>query len=230
MKNKRILVTGAGGFIGPHLARTLLEDGNFVRAVDIKWDDYVKDKFCNEKLTLDLRSQDNCLREKSLMSLHMISSLAFVISGIMSVQDHDLFTFEQSNNAEVHLYGNEKAEEPISRYLYGKFTEHLGRNIYGGMWAQILQNPGFEGWHFWGSKPEDIRRRARHYAERLGIPDIMESYDQGIAPWWLAYGSGDVKYDLDTDSFNSELAQKITVNSLESQQAGIRQFIFLSGS
>jgi alpha-N-arabinofuranosidase len=139
-----------------------------------------------------------------------------------------LFTFERRDTeAEVHLYAGEKAEKPISRYLYGKFTEHLGRNIYGGMWAQILYNPGFEGWHFWGSDSADIGRRMRHFAERMGIPDIMESYDRGIAPWWLAYGHGEVIYELGKNSFNSELAQKITVNSLKSQQAGVRQIIFL---
>jgi alpha-N-arabinofuranosidase len=162
------------------------------------------------------------------MSVYMLPSLMAVISGVTGHQGNEFFTFERSDTgAEVHLYTNERAEEPVSRYLYGKFTEHLGRNIYGGMWAQILQNPGFEGWHFWGSNFADIKRRARHYAERLGVPDIMESYDRGIAPWWLAYGRGDVSYELDTDSFNSELAQKITVDSLESQQVGIRQVIFL---
>jgi alpha-N-arabinofuranosidase len=157
------------------------------------------------------------------MSLHVISSVMMIISGL-----HGFFTFERSDSeAEVHLYAGEKAEKPVSRYLYGKFTEHLGRNIYGGMWAQILHNPGFEGWHFWGSDSADIGRRMRHFAERMGVPDIMESYDRGIAPWWLAYGRGEVLYELDKNSSNSELAQKITVNSLKSQQAGVRQIIFL---
>jgi len=151
-----------------------------------------------------------------------------VISGVIGHQDQELFTFEGSDTgAEVHLYADEKAEKPISRYLYGKFTEHLGRNIYGGMWAQVLQNPGFEGWHFWGSDKANIERRLRHYAERMDMPDIMDSYRRGIAPWWLAYGQGDVKYELDKNSFNSELAQKIQVSSLESPQAGVRQVIFL---
>jgi len=162
------------------------------------------------------------------MILCMIPSLIAAISGLAGQQGQELFAFERSDNgAEIHLYANEKAEKPVSRYLYGKFAEHLGRNIYGGMWAQILNNPGFEGWHFWGDNREAIQRRARHYAERLGVPDIMESYDKGIAPWWFAYGRGNVSYELDSDSFNSELAQKIAVDSLESQQAGVRQVIFL---
>ncbi len=55
------LVTGAGGFIGSHMARKLFQEGNYVRAVDVKWDGYMDEPYCSDKLTLDLRDWQNCL-------------------------------------------------------------------------------------------------------------------------------------------------------------------------
>ena len=36
IKNKNILIVGAGGFIGGHLVKKLLKDGNKIVASDIK--------------------------------------------------------------------------------------------------------------------------------------------------------------------------------------------------
>src|SRR3989304_3304235 len=30
--------------------------------------------------------------------------------------------------------------QPISKYIYGQFIEHLGRCIYGGIWAEMLED------------------------------------------------------------------------------------------
>lgn len=36
-----------------------------------------------------------------------------------------------------------KTGAPISPYIYGQFVEHLGRCIYGGIWAQMLEDRKF---------------------------------------------------------------------------------------
>ena len=57
---KRVLVTGAGGFIGHHLVKYLVSEGYWVRGIDIKYPEY-EASLAHEFETLDLRRFDNCL-------------------------------------------------------------------------------------------------------------------------------------------------------------------------
>lgn len=61
MSKKRVLVTGAGGFIGHHMVRFLKKKGYWVRGVDIKYPEFSSPTEADEFLLLDLRQLQNCL-------------------------------------------------------------------------------------------------------------------------------------------------------------------------
>ena len=61
MSGKRILVTGAGGFIGGHLVKRLKRDGHWVRGVDLKQNEFSKSP-ADEFILGDLRDP-NVVRE-----------------------------------------------------------------------------------------------------------------------------------------------------------------------
>jgi len=80
MANKtRILVTGAGGFIGHHLVKRLKADGHWVRGVDIKLPEYEKSA-ADDFQVLDLRVWENCLA--ATRDIDQVYNLAADMGGI----------------------------------------------------------------------------------------------------------------------------------------------------
>jgi GDP-D-mannose 3',5'-epimerase len=76
---ERILVTGAGGFIGHHLVTRLKKEGYWVRGVDIKEPEYAASD-ADEFEVLDLREYSNC--ERATRNIDRVYNLAADMGGI----------------------------------------------------------------------------------------------------------------------------------------------------
>jgi len=77
--NARILVTGAGGFIGHHLVRRLKADGFWVRGVDIKAPEFESSP-ADDFVVMDLRLWENC--QKATGRIDHVYNLAADMGGI----------------------------------------------------------------------------------------------------------------------------------------------------
>jgi nucleoside-diphosphate-sugar epimerase len=77
---EKILVTGAGGFIGHYLVRFLKKKGYWVRGVDIKYPEFSPKDEADEFLILDLREMKNCL--EATKDISKVYTLAANMGGI----------------------------------------------------------------------------------------------------------------------------------------------------
>jgi len=112
---EHILVTGGGGFIGSHLARYLYLQGNFVRVVDTKFDDYIQKNYCNEKLQMDLRVWENCL--VAIKGIDKVYNLAANMGGIGFITEVGAEVMH--DNTLINTYMLEAARQnKIKRYLF----------------------------------------------------------------------------------------------------------------
>src|SRR2546422_2817982 len=110
----RVLVSGAGGFIGFHLVSFLKRHGYWVRGVDVKYPEYASSD-ADEFLLLDLRQPQNCVA--AARGVEHVYALAADMGGMGFIsQNHGQILH---NNALINLHTIEAARNGgVKRYLF----------------------------------------------------------------------------------------------------------------
>jgi len=114
MSKERILVTGAGGFIGHHLVKRLKRHGFWVRGVDIKTPEY-EPSDADEFQILDLRLWSSCLSATS--KVDKIYNLAADMGGIGYITAAHASISHNNTLINTHMLQSARVRD-VERFLF----------------------------------------------------------------------------------------------------------------
>jgi len=97
---QRVLVTGAGGFIGHHLVKRLVARGCWARGVDLKNPEYEPSP-AHEFELLDLRRWDDCVQ--ATRGVEEVYNLAANMGGIGFIESHKAEIMHDNVLINVHM-------------------------------------------------------------------------------------------------------------------------------
>ena len=182
MSKPHILVTGAGGFIGGHLVKSMLEQGHTVRAVDKKpqWQWYQRFPAA-ENLTLNLEDKDACVQ--AVNGTDWIYNLAADMGGMGFIElNKGLCMLSVLINTHMLMAARHCG---ATRFFYSSSA-----CVYAGYKQKETDNPGLKEEDAYPADPEDgygweklfSERMCRHFMEDFGLQTRVARYHNVYGP------------------------------------------------
>ena len=181
MKNK-YLVCGAGGFIGGHLVKSLLDDGHEVVCADIKlFENWFQIFESNRNFSLDLKEYENCLNITK--GVDFIYNMACNMGGMGFIENNKaecmLSVLINTNLLRACLVNK------IKKYFFSSSA-----CVYNASKQNTIFIPGLKEEDAYPADPEDgygweklfSERMCRHFTEDFGLETRVARYHNVYGP------------------------------------------------
>jgi GDP-D-mannose 3',5'-epimerase len=183
LTNEKVLVCGAGGFIGGHLVQKLLNNGvNVVRAVDVKpLDEWYQQSNGVESLSLDLRDKANCY--KASKGVQVVFQLAADMGGMGFIENNKaLCMLSVLTNTHMLMAARECG---VERFFYSSSA-----CVYNGDKQKSADVIPLKEEDAYPALPEDgygweklfSERMCRHFEEDFGLQTRVARYHNVYGP------------------------------------------------
>ena len=178
----KYLVCGAGGFIGGHLVKNLMDEGHEVICADIKPLEYWFQLFeKNSNFSLDLKSYDNCIKVTD--GVDFIYNMACNMGGMGFIENNKaecmLSVLINTNLLRACLVNG------VKKYFYSSSA-----CVYNAMKQKQTFVPGLKEEDAYPAEPEDgygweklfSERMCRHFTEDFGLETRVARYHNIYGP------------------------------------------------
>ena len=179
---KKILVAGAGGFIGGHLVKSLLEEGHEVVCVDVKPFEFWFQHFDECKnFSFDLKDYDNCL--KVSVGADFIYNMACNMGGMGFIENNKaecmLSVLINTNLLRASIKNN------VAKYFFSSSA-----CVYNGQKQKNTFIKGLKETDAYPAEPEDgygweklfSERMCRHFTEDFNLETRVARYHNVYGP------------------------------------------------
>lgn len=177
---KKVLVTGAGGFIGNHMVNYLKRKGYWVRGVDIKRNEFQIIK-ADEFLLLDLRKWENCI--KATKNIDHVYNFAANMGGIGFIETVHAEVMRDNVLINTHMLEASK-QNHIKRFFFSSSA-----CIYPKYLQKKTDNDGLKEDEAYPADPDNEYGWEKLFTERLCANYLRDySFETRVARFHNVYG------------------------------------------